>query len=65
MGDICLDRDELGWSPSCSFESFGSYAGDATYLFACHRPFQPKNIKGNSEIYCDASASWEIKKQEE
>ena len=44
MGDICLDHDELGWSASCSFESFEVYMreGPCTYTWASGRSQQRK-----------------------
>ena len=66
MGDICLDHDELGWSSSCSFESFEVHMGEGPRTSSrASGPLSDTNLEGNSEMYYDALASWEVKRQEE
>ena len=60
MGDICLDHEELGWSASCSFESFDIQMGQEPYTFShASSPLSD----ANREMYYDASVSWEEKER--
>ena len=66
MGDICLDRDELGWSASCSFEFFDIQIQERPRTSSCASgPLSDTNLEGNIEMYYNASASWEVKSKDE
>ena len=61
-----MDHDELGWSILCSFESFEVQMGEGPRTSSrAAGPLSEENIEGNSELYYDASASWEVKSEDE